>query len=107
MSTERQCGRIGRDSVERIAVRATDHVMTSRSQHAVCLSPDGHVTVESLRFAAPDDLVGVYARSVGMTELRDMITEDLRFAATERAITGGREYAGARGRREQVLGKAA
>lgn len=88
------CGRIGMHPIGACAERAAEAVAElAPVQAAVCLSPDGFVTVESVTQAIATDLVGVYQRRPGkVTQLQlwGMIGADLVCAAQERGIRGGR-----------------
>ena len=98
MTTEHPCGRIGFATVSDCAERAAGIVCHVKTPQAVCLSPDGFVTVEAIEHAIPDDIVGVYtARS--SVELWLQITDDLFVSMQERGITGGR------GHRHRVMGE--
>ena len=98
MTNETQCGRIGFATVSDCAERAAGIVCHVKTPQAVCLSPDGFVTVEAVEHAIPDDMVGVYtARS--SVELWLQISGDMAVAMHERGITGGR------GHRQRVIGQ--
>ena len=89
MTNETQCGRIGFATVSDCAERAAGIVCHVKTPQAVCLSPDGFVTVEAVAHAIPDDIVGVYtARS--SVELWLQISGDLFVSMQERGIRGSR-----------------
>lgn len=87
--SEIKCGRIGLHTISRCADKAANAIAELLTPHAVCLEPDGHVTVEAVAHAIPDDLVGVYAPQRGVFALWGQIEGDLRCAAVERHICGG------------------
>lgn len=86
MTNEQGCGRLGRNSISEIADKAGRLVLDYRVPRAVCLDPEGRVTVESPNDAIEDDLVGVYSQAPGLLALWRTIDEDLRFAAEQRGI---------------------
>jgi hypothetical protein len=87
--TEHACGRIGLVTVSAAADRAAERIAEAASPRAVCLAPDGSVTVERADYAIPDELVGVYRPREGRFKLWGMIEADLMEAMKERRITGG------------------
>lgn len=87
--SERKCGRIGMHTISHCADKAAEHVMASTVAVAVCLAPDGHVTVESVPQAIPDEMTGVYNRDLGQFALWALIESDLRVDAVARGIRGG------------------
>jgi len=86
---EYKCGRLGMHTLSHCADRAAHIIAELLTPHAVCIAPDGHVTVESTEQAIPCEIVGVYDRTFGVFKLWGMIEDDLRCAATERHIIGG------------------
>lgn len=86
---EHKCGRLGLHTISRCADKAANTIAELLTPHAVCLAPDGHVTVEPVADAIPDDLVGVYSRKLGVFALWGQIEGDIRCAANERHICGG------------------
>ncbi len=89
MTTETACGRIGFQTVSECAERAAIAIREFTTPSAVCLSPDGFVTVESVKHAIPDELVGVYTKG-SQVELWLQLSGDITAAMQERGITGGR-----------------
>ena len=81
-------GRVGRYTTPAIAERAVDIVLTRTRPVAVCVDPDGRVTVESLAEAVDEDIVGVYAPATGFTALYRSIRDDLALTVEQRGITG-------------------
>ena len=81
-------GRIGQKQINEIAERAADYIMGVTKPQAVCLEPNGRVTVEPLRDAVEEDIVGVYDRSLGLVALYREVRDNLTFCAEERGITG-------------------
>ena len=82
--SEHACGRIGSVTASCAADRAAERIAALPTPRAVCPAPDGRVTVEWPDQALPDDLVGVYAPSLGRFELWRMIETDLYAALRER-----------------------
>lgn len=90
--TEHACGRIGLITVSAAADRAAECIAEAPTSRAVCLGPDGSVTVEWADHAIPDELVGVYRPAVGRFLLWGMIEADLMEAMKERRIKGSRAH---------------
>ena len=90
--SDRQCGRLGKHTTQTCAGRAANAIMSFESARAVCLAPDGTVTVEYPGNAPDDELVGVYTRDGGSNELAGRIVEDLDDAARRRRIRGGTHH---------------
>lgn len=86
---ERRCGRLGQHTISHCADRAARIICDYNIPRAVCLDPDGRVTVEAIDDAIPDEMVGVYDGSGGQFELWRMISDDLLAAKTERGVVGG------------------
>lgn len=85
---ERKCGRLGKLVISECADRAAAFITEYVTPRAVCLAPDGNVTVESPEHVILCDLVGVY-RPLGRIDLWRMISDDLAVAVRERKIAGG------------------
>lgn len=68
----------------RLAEDCSSWICQCSGPMAVCLDPDGFVTVEPARGAIDDEIVGVYAPELGRFELYRRIREDLLFAIGER-----------------------
>jgi len=98
MTTETPCGRIGLITLSECAERAAEAVASARVKLAVCLDPNGFVTVEAIEHAILVDLVDVYDRGNQLALWRQIET-DLAAACKERGITGGR------GHRHRVMGQ--
>lgn len=81
-------GRIGQKPTNDIAERAADYIMSLTRPQAVCLEPNGRVTVEPPRNAVEEDIVGVYDQSLGLIGLYREVRDNLAFCAEERGITG-------------------
>jgi len=88
MAQPYSAGRIGQRPNNEIAERAVDHIMGVTKPQAVCLDPEGRVTVEPVREAVEEDIVGVYDRSLGLIALYREVRDNLTFCAEERGITG-------------------
>lgn len=84
--TDLSCGRYGRHAPGEMGDRAARHIMERRGNWAVCLSPEGVATVETLRAALESDIVGVYTRDDGLLALTRLIAGDLQAAIKERGI---------------------
>lgn len=79
MSGNEYIGKIGRMPIDTIADRAAEQLTRPRAvARAVCLDPDGRVTIEAYGNAVPDDVVGVYDRTPGRMGLWRQIRDDLR-----------------------------
>ena len=89
--TTHTCGRIGLNSVGDCAHRCAIIIYESNTKRAVCLSPDGFVTVESVSTSIPDEQVGIYDQSLPEYVLWGYIESDLVFAQGKRGIKGGRD----------------
>lgn len=100
---EYTCGRLGLHAISICADKAANTIVELSTPHAVCLAKDGHVTVEPVAQAIPDELVGVYSRKPGVFELWCQIEADLQCAAKERRIIGGtRQRNRTRGNRKSI-----
>ena len=88
MSCEIRCGKLGRNAVDECAERAARAISERGSDKAtaVCVGPDGLVTVEATAYAIEEDIVGVYDRRPGWIELWRVIKGDLLCVARERRI---------------------
>ncbi|HEV2608499.1 MAG TPA: hypothetical protein VGV14_19535 [Rhodanobacter sp.] len=92
MTTEHPCGRIGLQPITKCADRAAEVIASAREKLAVCLSPEGFVTVEAIEHAILAEMVDVYMPSDGWFVLWASIEDDLAAACKERGITGGRGH---------------
>lgn len=88
MAQPYSAGRIGQRPNNEIAERAVDYIMGVKKPQAVCLDPDGRVTVEPVREAVEEDIVGVFDRSLGLIALYREVRDNLAFCVEERGITG-------------------
>lgn len=86
--SERVCGRISKVAINKIAHRCTLEILDFVGPRAVCLAPDGEVTVETPETCVETDLVGTYTADTGLLELWRLIDGDIREAAAERGIEG-------------------
>ncbi|NID14330.1 hypothetical protein [Luteibacter yeojuensis] len=87
--TEQVVGRIGKNTLSYCADRAAEAIMEFKTPRAVCLDPDGLVTVEFPAGAIPDEMVGVYTQELGRFALWRQIEDDLRECVRLRRIEGG------------------
>ena len=88
--SERHCGRLGKHTTATCASRAAAAILTFESARAVCVGPDGMVTVEYPGTAPDDELVGIYTRDGD--DLAERIEEDLEDAVKRRRIRGGTHH---------------
>ena len=70
-----------------LGARCAHAIMEYARPRAVTIDPEGRVWVEPVAEAAECDLVGVYARGLGVLELSRRISEDLRWEHGRRAAT--------------------
>lgn len=91
MTTETACGRIGLQPITKCADRAAEVIASAREKLAVCLSPEGFVTVEAIEHAILTEMVDVYSPDSAF-RLWGQIEADLAEACKERGITGGRGH---------------
>ncbi|KAF1045649.1 hypothetical protein [Xylophilus sp.] len=89
---ERNCGRLGKHTVSSCAERAAAFVVEYAVARAVCIAPDGTVTVEAPDHVIDNELVGVYTAERGHFELWRQISIDLDETVRERRIAGGTHY---------------
>lgn len=101
MKNEKGCGRLGRVPVSTIADRAARFIHEFKTPRAVTLCPLGYVNVEPISSIVPDDLVGVWDQRLAIVDLWRHIADEIAHAASERGIAGGR------GKRHQVVRRAA
>lgn len=84
--TELVCGHLATKEISEIADAAARRVIETSQRRAVCLSPEGRVTVETLGVCVDDDIVGVYTKAPDLMALWRQIEGDLREAARERGL---------------------
>lgn len=89
---ERPCGRLGQHTISHCADKAAHIIGEYSIPRAVCLSPEGQVTVENPEHAIPEELVGVYSTGGSHFELWRWISDDLLEAKTQRGVTGGTNH---------------
>jgi hypothetical protein len=87
---ERPCGRIGIHTISQCADKAARIISEYKIPRAVCLSPDGFVTVENPAHVIDEELVGVYTAGDSLFGLWRQLSDDLLASARERKVTGGR-----------------
>ena len=90
---EIQCGSIAKLPVGEVADRAARAILAFTNPRAVCMDPEGRVSIEYAKHAAECDLVGVYAPSLGLLGLSRMIIEDLKHEAVVRGFRPERRKA--------------
>ncbi|MCD9046793.1 hypothetical protein [Luteimonas sp. MHLX1A] len=64
-------------SMTAIAERAAAHIADASMPLAVCLDPEGRVTVEAPDDAAETDIIGVYSAASGLLPLYRALRDDL------------------------------
>jgi len=84
MVDEHRIGTLRRNPPMRLAEESARWIVQCDGPMAVCLDPDGVVTVEPAQFAIDDELVGVYSPELGRFELYKRIRDDLRASIAER-----------------------
>lgn len=84
--TEHVCGHLATKPPSEIADAAARRVMETNKPRAVCVSPEGRVTVETLAVCVEDDIVGVYTKAPGLLSLTRQIAGDLQHAIKERGL---------------------
>lgn len=89
---ERPCGRIGMHTISQCADKAANIISEYKIARAVCLSPDGFVTVEAPSHVLDDELVGVYTAGDSLFGLWRQLSDDLLASARERKISGGTHH---------------
>jgi hypothetical protein len=90
--TDTICGRVGRDVVSAIADRAAAVISERRGAWAVCLAPDGFVTVENPAHVIPEDWLGTWNKELGRIGLWREIEDELKDAIEARGIKGEIKY---------------
>lgn len=84
--SDEHIGTLARLTCNQLAERAADELMGRTKPHAVCLDPEGTVTVERIDEAVPQDMIGVFDRSLGLIPLYREIRDNL---AAEIEARGG------------------
>lgn len=90
MSRPYRAGRVGAAEIRAIADRAVLFLMERTKPFAVCVDPEGRVTVEPFADAVEEDVVGVYDRTPGLIALYRTVRDDLTLTVEQRGITGAR-----------------
>ena len=80
------CGSVVKLPIGEVADRAARALLGFSAPRALCIDPEGRVTVESPASACECDLVGVYEPAKGLLALSRMIIDDLRFEAGRRGF---------------------
>ncbi|QQP96470.1 hypothetical protein [Lysobacter enzymogenes] len=86
MSIEIIVGRLGKQTISQIADKASHEIVGAGKTRALCVTPDGVATLESVGHVLDEDLVGVYSVGPGKFQLWRMIQEDLHVAVAERGL---------------------
>ena len=86
--TEIKVGTLANFPPSALANRAVTHVMERKAPLALCLNPDGMVTLERFDDAVLEDVVGVYDSTPGLLALYRDMREDLVDAVQARGVTG-------------------
>ena len=71
------CGSVLRLPVGDVATRCAEAIVGYSTERAVCMDPQGRVSVESVSEGADPDLVGVYSPRLGLLELYRLIRDEL------------------------------
>jgi len=87
---EIKVGTLANYSVRELAERAAERLMELTKPHAVCIDPDGRVTIEPYDRAVFEDVVGVYSRDLGLIPLYREVRDTLAYVIEQRGITGQR-----------------
>jgi hypothetical protein len=87
---EVQVGTLANYDVRQLADRAVERLMELSKPHAVCIDPDGRVTIEPYDTAVFEDVVGVYSRDLGLIPLYREVRDTLAYVIEQRGITGQR-----------------
>jgi hypothetical protein len=83
MSNNNHIGKVGVLPIDTLADKCAERIMASRNTWAVCIAPDGVVTLERYDEAVPDEIVGNYDRAAGRLNLWRMIRDDMRATVEE------------------------
>ncbi|MBO9717479.1 MAG: hypothetical protein J7507_11905 [Pseudoxanthomonas sp.] len=86
---DRPVGKLGVSPLSALADACAEHIGRARQRWAVCISPDGHVTLEHPDHVVPDDLAGVYAPGQTRWGLWRQIEEDMKAHVAQRPIVRG------------------
>lgn len=81
-------GKLGVSPLDAIAYKAADTIRRARGPRALCVDPQGHVTVEKWDDAVPEDIVGHFDRSAGWPALELLVRDELKAVAVERRARG-------------------
>lgn len=87
---EIKVGTLANYSARELAERAAERIMELSKPHAVCIDPDGRVTIEPYDTAVFEDVVGVYSRDLGLIPLYRELRDTLAYVIEQRGITGQR-----------------
>lgn len=87
---EVQVGTLANYDVRQLADRTVERLMELSKPHAVCIDPDGRVTIEPYDTAVFEDVVGVYSRDLGLIPLYREVRDTLAYVIEQRGITGQR-----------------
>lgn len=77
MRSEDYVGSIGRTPLDVIVSSASHRIRHARTPRAVCVDPDGRVTVERYDHAVPGEVIGNFDRTLGWPELDKRIRDEL------------------------------
>lgn len=87
MSNCDSVGRIGRVPLEILAQRASNVIRGYAGPRAVCVAPDGEVTIELFDHAIPDEVIGNFDKTAGWPALDRLIRDELAAVAVARRRT--------------------
>ncbi len=74
---DRSLGRLGRVPVDELARRAAEVVRGYQRPRAVCVAPNGEVSVEAFKTAIPDEVLGNFSPQTPWPELDRLIRDEL------------------------------
>ncbi len=97
MSTDHPLGNLFTRPLSALADEAASRVTRANGPRAVCISPEGQVTVEKPDEAVEEDIVGTY-RSACRLDLWRQIADDMAAHMAERPLTPRRVRRVYRGR---------
>lgn len=83
-------GKIGKSPLGTLADKAAAEIVAAKGPRAVCVSPDGTVTLEHYVDAVPEDVIGHYTGEAGRLQLALLILGDLKEMMAERGVQAAR-----------------
>ena len=89
LTSNEYAGKLSVSPVEDIASKVAIAIRRARGPRAVCVDPQGRVTVERWADAVPADIVGHFDRSAGWPDLDLLVRDELQAAMAERRAKYG------------------